>query len=319
MRRCAWRCRDRHLSRKPDLFLNAWLHQRCQTVRAGHCDDRASACSKNLCQTADPRRAANEKEGVAGLILRHNGAGGRSKRSRSIIEVLGVADGYIRWAKPLTLARATGQSGEHLPPEDTLLFWPAPKIALLRHRIRKSSPVGFLRHFDRAERSKMRRHELRVEQAEPAFRQTRDEMRQGDFRGAGLAVKHAFAEKRRAEVDAVEPANKRAIRPALHGVAPAGIEELAIEQPNPAIDPCLFASSMGGGASVDHGIEIAIDSDFETIGADCLGETLRYDQAIERENAAHFRIDPEKILVEGALRHRKQADGIGAEQNVAGY
>jgi hypothetical protein len=76
---------------------------------------------------------------------------------------------------------------------------------------------------------------------------------------------------------------------------------------------------MGDSASVDHGIEIAIDSDLETIGADCLGEALRYDQAIERDNAAHFRIDPEKILVEGALRHRKQADGIGAEQNIAGY
>src|SRR3984893_2767353 len=228
-----------------------------------------------------------------------------SKRSRSIVEFMGEEEGYIRGAKTLTLARATGQSGERFPPEDAPLFRPAPKIALVQHRIRESSPVGFLRHFDRAERSKMRRHELRVEQAEPALRQTRDEMRQGDFRGAGLAVKHAFAEKRRAEVDAVEPANKRAIRPALHGVDPAGIEELAIEQSNPAIDPCLFASSMGDGASVDHGIEIAIDSDLETIGADCLGEAVRYDQAIERENAAHFRIDPEKILVEGALRHRK--------------
>src|SRR4030088_2338855 len=117
-----------------------------------------------------------------------------SKRSRSTIEFLGAVDGYIRGANPLTLARATGQSGEQLPPEDTAVFWPAPKIALVRHRIRESSPVGFLRHFDRAERSKMRRHELRVEQAEPAFRQTRDEMRQGDFRGAGRAVKHAFAE-----------------------------------------------------------------------------------------------------------------------------
>src|SRR6202040_3268738 len=148
--------------------------------------------------------------------------------------------------------------------------------------------------------SKMRRHELRVEQAEPALRQTRDEMRQGDFRGAGLAVKHAFAEKRRAEVDSVEPANKRAIRPALHGVDPAGIEKLAIEHSNPAIDPCLFASSVAGGACVDHGIEIAIDSYLEPIGTDCLGETFRYDQAIERENAARIRIDPENILVESA-------------------
>ena len=56
-----------------------------------------------------------------------------SKRSRSIVELLGVADGYFRWAKTLTLARATGQSGEHLPPEDTPLFRPAPKIALVRH------------------------------------------------------------------------------------------------------------------------------------------------------------------------------------------
>src|SRR3984893_10781908 len=215
-------------------------------------------------------------------------------------------DGRIHsLAKTSILARATRQSGEDLPPEDTPLFRPAPKIALVRRRIREAAPVDFLRHFDRAERRKMRGHELRVEQAEPALRQTGDEMRQGDFRGAGPAVKHTFAEKRRAEVDAVEPANKRAIRPALHGVDPAGIEELAIEKSNPAVDPCLFASSMGDGASVDHGIEIAIDSDLETIGADCFGEALRYDQAIERENAAHFRIDPEKILVAGALRHRK--------------
>jgi hypothetical protein len=102
-------------------------------------------------------------------------------------------------------------------------------------------------------------------------------------------------------------------------VDPAGIEELAIEQSNPAIDPCLFASSVADGACVDHGIEIAIDSYLEPIGADCLGETLRYDQAIERENATYLGIDPENILVESALRHRKQADGIGAEQNIAGY
>ena len=42
---------------------------------------------------------------------------------------------------------------------------PAPKIRFLRQRIREPSPVGLLWHFCGAESGKVRRYELRVEQA----------------------------------------------------------------------------------------------------------------------------------------------------------
>jgi len=58
--------------------------------------------------------------------------------------------------------------------------------------------------------------------------------------------------------------------------------------------------------------------DLETIGANRLGEAFRDDQAIEREDAARLRVDPEQIFIRGALRHREKADGIGAQQNVGG-
>lgn len=229
-----------------------------------------------------------------------------------------VAERELRREGDFLSALGPWQSGERLPSKDTLVFRPAPKIAVMGHRIREAAPIHLLRHFNRAKRSKMRRHELRVEQAEPAFRQPRSEMHESDFRGVGLAVKHAFAEKCRAEVDAIEPAGELAASPAFHRMNAANVEELAIEFSNPPIDPCLLAVFIGGGAGIDDRIEIAIDFDLETIGANRLGEAFRDDQAIEREDAARLRVDPEQIFIRGALRHREKADGIGAQQNVGG-
>jgi hypothetical protein len=55
---------------------------------------------------------------------------------------------------------------------------------------------------------------LRIEQPELAHPQPRDERRQRAFRGVGSPCEHAFAEERRAELDAVQPAGKLAILPA---------------------------------------------------------------------------------------------------------
>jgi hypothetical protein len=38
-------------------------------------------------------------------------------------------------------------------------------------------------------------------------------------------------------------------------------------------------------------------------------------KAVERDDAAHFRLDPEQGRIVGALGHRKDAAGIGAQQH----
>jgi hypothetical protein len=186
------------------------------------------------------------------------------------------------------------------------------------HRIREAAPVGLLRHFYGAERSQMRRHELRIEHTEAAFRQPRDEMHERNFRRVGLTMKHAFAEKCRAKMDAVESPHKRTVGPAFHRVNMAKVEELAIKPSYAPIDPRLVAALIGGGAGIDHRIEVAIDFDLETIAADRFGKAFRDNKSIERKNATGLRIDPEKIVVRGAFRHREEADGIGAQQDIGG-
>ena len=162
----------------------------------------------------------------------------------------------------------------------------------------------------------MWRHELRIEEPEASLGEPRGEMHKGDFRRIGLAIEHALAEKCSAEMDAIKSARKNAAGPALDRMNLARFEELAVEGFDPPVDPGFLAPFGGGGAALDDGIKVRIDAHLETLGAHGLGQTLRDDEAIKRENAALLRVDPEEIAVFCALGHREKADGIGAQQNV---
>ena len=130
-------------------------------------------------------------------------------------------------------------------------------------------------------------------------------MDKGNLRRIGCAMKHAFAEEGGAEMNAVKPARKRGIRPALDCVDPANVEELAVEPFDPFVNPCLLSALAGSGATVDNGVKILVNSDLELAGANRLGEAFRHDEAVERKNAALLWVDPEQVWVLGAFGHWK--------------
>jgi hypothetical protein len=128
-------------------------------------------------------------------------------------------------------------------------------------------------------------------------------------------MKHALAEERGTEMDAIKSTHERAIRPAFDSVDPANIKELAIKPSDPRVDPCLLTALTFGGTTLDNGVKILVDSDFESIRANRLGEARRYNEAVKRKNASLLRIDPKQILILRAFRHRKEPDGICAKQD----
>ncbi len=192
------------------------------------------------------------------------------------------------------------------------------KIALCRDCVGEHLPINMFRHFDRAERGEVRRHELRVEKLEAADHEACGEMRKGDLLGIGFAMEHALAEESGAERHAVEAADKLPLPPAFDGMDVALREQLAVKRADARIDPGLVASFVSRGAAIDHAGEIMIDADFKPLRADAFGKARRYDQIIEREDAACLGVDPKEIGIFRALRHRKKSDGIGSQENIRG-
>ena len=71
--------------------------------------------------------------------------------------------------------------------------------------------------------------ELGVEQGEATVSQSRHQIDQRDLARIAGAREHALAEKRAAEMHAVQPAGERAVLPHLDRMAMAEREQLAVE------------------------------------------------------------------------------------------
>ena len=170
----------------------------------------------------------------------------------------------------------------------------------------------------RAELRQMRRHELRVEQPVTPEPQPRHEMHQRDLAGVGDPAEHALAEKRRAERDPVKPADQLAIVPALDAVRrPAG-EQRGVEAHDLLVDPGRRAGFAGLGAAPHHRLESGVATHREDAPPQYAPQAARHVQAVERQDAATFRIDPEQLRIIGRLRHRKNAGCIGLQQDFGG-
>src|ERR1700678_614352 len=92
----------------------------------------------------------------------------------------------------------------------------------------------------------------------------------------------------------------------------AGSEQFAVQPHDLVVDPGLL--TLGAGAY--HRFERAVGDHPEAIRPDRLGEAARGYEPVEREDAALLRLDPEQVLRVAAFGHRKDADGIGPEQDV---
>ncbi len=127
-------------------------------------------------------------------------------------------------------------------------------------------------------------------------------------------MKHALAEKRRAEADAVEAADEFAREPDLDRMRLAARVQRGVEPHDLGVDPGFLALRAG----FHHLRKCVVGGHFEAVGAHDFGQALGDDQAVERKDAAPFRLDPMQFGVVAVLGHGEQADGIGAQQQVRG-
>ena len=154
--------------------------------------------------------------------------------------------------------------------------------------------------------------ELRVEQGEAAGAQPRDERDQSEFRRVARAAEHAFTEERAAERDAVEAADKRSSVQISTERACRITVQIDVKRADLGIDPGLRPV----GAGVDHGVEGGVHADLERAGAEGARETSRDAQAIQRQDSAPVRVEPEHAGRVGGFRHRKNAGRVGAQQQI---
>src|SRR5579863_1382363 len=88
-----------------------------------------------------------------------------------------------------------------------------------------------------------------------------------------------------------------------------------IEVADPLIDPGIVTARLWRGTTSDHGLEGLVDGDGKGVGANGASEARGDMECIERDHAAHFRLDPEQAWIVGALGHRKNAAGVGPQQH----
>src|SRR5262245_47576328 len=177
---------------------------------------------------------------------------------------------------------------------------------------------GVAVEFHGAELAQMLGDELGVEQTETAGDQPRTQVDERHLAGIARVREHALPKKGAVEGHAVEPALQPAAGPSLHRVAVAGTEEIAVEPADPAIDPGRATSRPRGGAAVDHGFEVVIDFDLVAALPHRAGEAAGNVHGGERQDAPLLRLDPIERGVIAAFRHRKDAAGVGLQEDLRG-
>src|SRR5258708_2892332 len=142
------------------------------------------------------------------------------------------------------------------------------------------------------------------------------EIDESHLAGIGSAAEHALAEESAAELHAVETADEDVAGPALDGMRRAALEKRGVERDDFVIDPGL--PPVGGrlGAAAHHCLELAVAADGEAAAAHGAAQPARDVEAVERQDAAAHRIDPEELPIFGRLGHREDAGGIGLQQEI---
>ena len=143
-------------------------------------------------------------------------------------------------------------------------------------------------------------------------------MHECDLARVSRAAEHAFAKKGGADRDAVEPADQHVPLPGFDAVRRAAGEEPGIEPQNFVVDPGVGTLFGRLGAAADNFLEGAVAADLETALPDDAAQPLRHVKAVERQDTAAPRIDPEQLRIVRRFAHRKDAGSIGGEQDVGG-
>src|SRR5581483_7182348 len=114
----------------------------------------------------------------------------------------------------------------------------------------------------------------------------RHQMHQRHLRGVARLVEHALAEKRAREIDAIESADQPSAFIDLDAVAMAAFVKLAVEVADALVDPGPAAAGLGRRAAFQDRLEVPVDRDGETVGADGAREPGGDAEAVERDDAA---------------------------------
>jgi len=101
----------------------------------------------------------------------------------------------------------------------------------------QTAAIFGLGDFDGTQTGKMRGQELGIKQLKPSGLQSMDQKGQGGFGGVGGPRKHALAEKRRANHNAINPANQLVAVPDFNRMRMTQGVQVAVGRRDFGIDP----------------------------------------------------------------------------------
>jgi len=141
-------------------------------------------------------------------------------------------------------------------------------------------------------------------------------MRKRDFRRIGFAADHRFSEKRAPEREAVEPADQLAVEPGFDRMRLTPRVQGGDSAFDLVIDPGVAAIFDALGAELYDRFEREVRGRHKLLGKQRLLETARQVKTVEREDRARLGLDPVDRPRIATVRHRKNADGVGAQQQL---
>jgi len=164
------------------------------------------------------------------------------------------------------------------------------------------------------------RDELAIEQFIAADAEARDEVGEADLGGIAHPAEHALAEKGAAQRYAVEAADQfpadLARAPHLDRVGMAVAVEDGVGLFDLPVDPRFGAVPRRLGARPHDTGEGAIGGHGEAVRAQGLAQRVGEVEAVQRQDPALLGFHPEDVGGVPAVRHREDADRIGAQQEI---
>lgn len=153
---------------------------------------------------------------------------------------------------------------------------------------------------------------LAVDEDEAGVAQMADQRDEADLGSVVGAAEHRFAEEQPAHGQAVEAADQLSLLPDLHGVGNSAQVQLLVGQLHRRGDPGAVGVVTRRGTSLDHRPEVTVESDFEALLAQALGQAAGNVQFVGEQDGARVGRPPEDrlaILVPG-----EAAVAIGCDQ-----
>jgi len=166
--------------------------------------------------------------------------------------------------------------------------------------------------FNCTQTGQMIGQKLHVKQHESPGAQAVHKVGQRDFRGVGPAREHAFAEKGPAKRDSVNTANQLIVNGNFQRMGVSRPMQRAVKFGDFRIDPGFRAIRTIAYSSG----KIHIDPNAMVRPPDGPRQRAGNMKPIQRHDAAKLRIDPENLVRETTLGHRKYAARISAQQQL---